>query len=459
MMRSFEFCFQLKGFLLLIISLTSSNAFPLKPKIKQRTPGPLEITADSFYTSPSGYENAAPGTILRSRDVPIPLALWGIAPINVSAAYQLLYRTTDSTGDPQTTVTTVIVPYNADPTKLLSFQIAEDSASPNCAPSYTLQTGSGLLDAGSATIEIVYIVAALNEGWIVSVPDYEGPQAAFPSGLQGGYATLDSVRAALASGNITGISSSAAYQMWGYSGGSIASEWAAELAPTYAPELNFTGMAVGGLVPNLHSALYAINGGIFSGFAAASVLGLASAYPALQPLLDEQLLPASADSFRRAQKMCLDEVILEYAFEDMFWYFQNHGAALEWPVVQSVLNETGVMGQHGVPQMPIFAYKAVGDEISPVNDTDALISKLCSQGANIQYVRDLVGEHATEEVFGAGDAFVWLRDRFNGVPAQQGCSTTNVSIDALNPAAEQFFGSAFSEIASAIREQPIGPPS
>jgi len=455
-MRSFPLDFQLKGFLpLIIICLICSNAFSEGSRLRLRTL--VQPTDDPFYTPPYGYESTAPGTILRSRPVPNQLALLGIAPVNVSAAYQLLYRSTDSTGDPQATVTTIIIPYNATPTKLLSFQIAEDSASPNCPPSYTLQDGTGILDAGSATIEIFYIVAALNQGWIVNVPDYEGPQAAFPSGIQAGQATLDSVRAALASGDITGISSDAVYQMWGYSGGSIASEWAAELAPTYAPELNFAGMAIGGLITSLNSSLYAINGGIFAGFAAASVMGLASGYPYVQDLLNQQLTPSTAAAFTNARNMCLDNLILSYAFQDMFGYFQNHGAALSLPEVQTILNETGVMGQHGVPQMPIFAYKAVGDEIAPINGSDALIAKLCSQGANIQYVRDLVGEHATETIFGAGDAFVWVKERFDGIPAPVGCTTTNVSLDALNPAAIEFFGSAFVEAVTAILDSPIGP--
>ena len=348
---------QLKGFLSsIIIYLIFSNAFSEGSRLRLRTL--VEPTNDPFYIPPSGCESTAPGTILRSRPVPNQLALLGIAPVNVSAVYQLLCRSTDSTGDPQATVTTIIIPYNANSTRLLSYQIAEDSASPNCPPSYTLQDGTGLLDAGSATLEIFCIVAALNQGWIVNIPDYEGPQAAFPSGIQAGQATLDSVRAALASGNITGISSSAVYQMWGYSGGSIASEWAAELAPTYAPELNFTGMAIGGMVTNLNSSLYAINGGVFSGFIAACVMGLSSGYPYLQDLLMQQLIPSSAATFTNAQTMCLDNLLLSYAFQDMFGYFENHGAALSLPEVQNVLNETGVMGQHGVPQMPIYAYKA-----------------------------------------------------------------------------------------------------
>ena len=48
---------------------------------------------------------------------------------------------------------------------------------------------------------------------------------------------LNSIRAALKSGKITNIKDDAKVVMWGYSGGSLASGWAAALQPSYAPEL------------------------------------------------------------------------------------------------------------------------------------------------------------------------------------------------------------------------------
>jgi len=453
-MRSPRVELRLKVFLLLIC-LTLAAAVPRAPCIGRRA-APTLPSQDPFYIPPPGYESAAPGAILNSRKVPNSIAAWGTIPIHVASAYQLLYRTTNTEGFAQAAVTTILVPYNADPTKLLSFQIAEDSASPDCAPSYILQTDTGVLNSGSATIEILFIIACLDHGWVLNIPDYEGPVAAFASGIQEGQATLDSIRAALASGRITGISPSAKYQMWGYSGGSIASEWAAELQPTYAPELNFTGMAIGGVVPNLWTVIYEINETIFAGLGAAAVLGLIAAYPDLKPLFDSQLINSTADAFSQAETEYLGSLILSYAFQDILGYFVDHGAALNWEITQEKVNATGIMGLHGVPQMPTYVYKAIGDEISPVNDTDALVEKLCSEGASIQYQRNKIGEHATEEITGSGDAFQWLKDRFDGVPAETGCSTTNVTLDALNLAAWEFFGSDIVDVLSALLQLPIG---
>lgn len=84
--------------------------------------------------------------------------------------------------------------------------------------------------------------------------------------------------------------------------------------------------------------------------------------------------------------------------------------------------------------MPIFAYKAVGDLISPVNDTDKLIAEYCNLGANILYHRNSIGGHVAEATNGHPAAEAWLNSVLGGTYAEtfptQGCtiSTVNVNI-------------------------------
>lgn len=54
--------------------------------------------------------------------------------------------------------------------------------------------------------------------------------------------------------------------MWGYSGGSLASGWAAGLQPNYAPELggNLLGAALGGFVTNITATAEATDGTVFA---------------------------------------------------------------------------------------------------------------------------------------------------------------------------------------------------
>jgi hypothetical protein len=137
---------------------------------------PIPPSQDPFYQPPAGFENASPGTALGSRPVPNPLAAFNIAKLNLAAAYQILYRTSDSHGNPEASVTTLMIPYNSDPTKLLSYQVAEDSAFLDCAPSYAFQqTATRNL---SSQAEMLPMAAALNRGWYVNTLDYEGPKSA-----------------------------------------------------------------------------------------------------------------------------------------------------------------------------------------------------------------------------------------------------------------------------------------
>lgn len=95
---------------------------------------PLPPTEDPFYLPPAGLSLQKPGAILRSRSLGA-LSLSGSVPFQAKAAYQLLYRTTDSLGNASAAVTTIIVPNNANTSRLLSYQFAEDAAWANCAPS------------------------------------------------------------------------------------------------------------------------------------------------------------------------------------------------------------------------------------------------------------------------------------------------------------------------------------
>lgn len=62
--------------------------------------------------------------------------------------------------------------------------------------------------------------------------DYEGLKAEFVAGIQSGHAVLDSIKASLSAKARadTKLNANAQYAMFGYSGGSLANEWAAEMA-------------------------------------------------------------------------------------------------------------------------------------------------------------------------------------------------------------------------------------
>lgn len=385
--------------------------------------GPIPPKQDPWYTAPAGFEVASPGAILRIRSAPGNLtSVVG----NSSAAYNILYRTTDSRYKPTWAVTTLFVPKPASSShaapgagSLVSYQIPYDSNDLNASPSYQLY------DSPPSDI-----ANALGRGWYVNVPDFEGPLASFTAGVLSGHATLDSVRAVRAAS--FGLSPDARYAMWGYSGGALASEWAAELQVQYAPELNFSGAALGGLTPNVTSVMETITGQLPAGLIPESILGLSSQFPDVQEYVLSKLKtqgPYNKTAFLAARNYTLSQAELAYADQNISEYFVDGYADILVPKVMKIVNSDGQMGYHGVPQMPLYVYKAIHDEISPINDTDALVKKYCGIGATILYERNPVGGHAAEATNGGPQAVRFLESVFAGNFTMTGCKVEDIKVN------------------------------
>ncbi|KAB5545811.1 lipase 1 [Coniochaeta sp. 2T2.1] len=383
---------------------------------------PLPPSKDPWYTAPDGFELKPPGAVLRIRSAPGNLtSISG----NCSATYNVLYRTTDSQYNPTWAVTTVFVPVIRK-AALLSYQIPYDSADVNESPSYAMYSGVPL-----------DVNQSLSKGWFVNVPDYEGPLASFTAGVMSGHATLDSVRATLSLKDSFLLPNETLSALWGYSGGALASEWALELAVQYAPELNISGAALGGLTPNITSVLQTINRSYAAGLAVSAILGITSQFPPVFEYVTSRLKPSGPDNattFLAAMNMSLAEAGGAFAFKDISKFFINgFDDLLNNSATRKIILSDGLMGWHGVPASPLFVYKSVGDLISPINDTDKLVSKYCEVGVNILYERNNVGGHSAEATNGRPAAVAWLDAVLNGTYAElyatEGCRTENVSVN------------------------------
>ncbi|POR38543.1 Lipase 4 [Tolypocladium paradoxum] len=269
-------------------------------------------------------------------------------------------RTTDSLGSATATVLTVLVPHNADFTKVLSYQVAEDASTIDCAPSYAFQLEHAqgpVMGTVVTEAELLLVEAALKQGWIMISPDYLGPKAAFLANALAGYATLDGIRAAINSAPFTGISKTPTITMWGYSGGSLASLWAAELQPTCAPDLKIAGAAVGGTVPNITTVVTNINGKADAGLIPPGVIGLSNQYPELGRVVDQHLLPQFRTEFNKAKSQCFLADHTDFANKDVVGMFDDRNLVYTNPIAVRILAQNA-LGQH-TPQIPLFVYKSV----------------------------------------------------------------------------------------------------
>lgn len=385
--------------------------------------GPIPPSQDPFYTAPPGFQSAHPGEVLRIREAPGNLT----TVYNTSKkAYNVLYRTTDSNYMPTWGVTTLFTPKTTNGSQaLLSYQIPYNAPNVDQSPSYALYSPTF-----SDSLIGDDIINGLSNGWAVNVPDFEGPLAAFGCAVQEGHATLDSVRAVLSLSE-SGLSTKDGQPpvaLWGYSGGSIASEFAAELQVQYAPELKFAGAALGGLPTNLTEGPIVANKGYFAGLVPLIFLGWSKQHPDFNTYLHSKVKqsgPYNASTFFSITGPT--EAFPEFAYQDMFQFFTNGEAFIQDPTVYHITNTDTFMGLHGVPQMPLFIYKAIADELAPIAGSDALVERYCQVGANIVYQKNTIGGHLAEEYNGDAGALAFLKSVLGGSYKHTGCTYQTVA--------------------------------
>jgi pimeloyl-ACP methyl ester carboxylesterase len=371
---------------------------------------------DPFYDPPAGFQHAAPGTVLRSRDV--ELAFLGLIPQKFTAT-QLLYRTTDMNGRPEATVTTVIVPAERAPeavTPVVSYQCAIDAVTSRCFPSYALRRWS-LAPGAIAQFEFFLVAAVLAEGWAVSVPDHEGLSGAWGTPYEPGYRILDGLRAAVNSERL-GLSESAPMGLWGYSGGGLASAWAAEVHGEYAPELNVVGAVLGSPVADLGHAFRRLNGSFYSGLPAMVVAALSHVYPDLDRIIQEHATDTGKAMLLRVENMTTAHAVLRLIGMDMRKLVDRPlNEILDMPEVKQVFDSIKL--GTAVPTPPVLIVQAVHDRIVSIDDIDELTETYRSGGASVTYHRDMFSEHMLLHPMSAPMALRWLTDRFNGKPLSE----------------------------------------
>lgn len=376
---------------------------------------------DPFYQPPAGYQKTSVGTVLRSR--PVQVAVFGILPQSVQA-WQLLFRTTAYNGAPMASVTTVLRPTGAAPNAIVSYQIAEDSSAPECAPSYELRLGINP-QAAANQAELLLADSLVGGGFAVSIPDYEGFQGDFGAPRQPGYVVLDGLRAAQSFHPLGLPGSSAPAALWGYSGGSLASGWAAQLQPAYAPKLNLRGVAVGGFLAVPENTVKAINGGLFAGLLASTIPGVLKTNPAFNATVQKYLTPTGKAALAKGASQCEGNNVPQFAFGNLNKYLKIPLASfLALPVVNSSLAALNL--GTATPKAPLFVYQAVHDEVVPIPGVDAAVANYCQHGDSVTYTRDELSEHVTLGMIGAPAAFSWLVQRLKSNQAPHGCTTSTV---------------------------------
>ncbi len=372
---------------------------------------------DPFYSVPPGLARVPNGTVLASREIQ---AMAGPVPMPAHA-WQVKYKTIDNLGRPTATITTVMTPDSpwkgAGARPLVSYQVAEDGVDRKCSASYALRAG---LQAGdtNAEGETSLILVALQRGWAVAAPDYEGPQSQFTGVQMSAHGVIDGLRAALAF-KPAGISRHAPLALWGYSGGALASAWAAQLQPVLAPRLKLAAVAVGGVVADLKATFLAFNGGSAGGALPMALSGVERSYPRLHIL--RYLNAAGRQTVAASSHDCIADGIARYPFWNASRY-ESRPDVIDDRSLDRFLASISPATMSSVPSGPVYMYTSQTDEFAPIGPALRLAARYCAAGVTVDQLTAPPSKHVAEAFLGAPGAMQYLTDRFARGRAPDTCA-------------------------------------
>ncbi|WAC56255.1 lipase family protein [Gordonia sp. SL306] len=384
-------------FVRLLVASVATVAFALVPTLTtapaNSAPYWPASAGDSSYATPAGLAGARPGQVLKYRPMP--------SPFPGSTAAKVMFRSTNSQGRPIAGVTTVFTPVGGARHSLLSYQPFTNALGLQCAPSRQLFAG-GLQ-------ENPLIQTMLAGGHAVNVPDHLGPTSAYGAARLGGVLTLDSIRAAQDEPRLR-VGRGVRTALAGYSGGAMASAFAAVLAPRFGRGLNLVGLSAGGTPMNIESIARSLGGTpnpLFGlGFAAA--MGLEREYPQQLPL-STQLNAQGRGLAARIRNACTQQIIDAGANKRVADVVPG-GQFAETRAGLGALRQNSVQDYPGAPPMPVLLYQGSGDQLTPTSTVEAVAATWRRRGTPVQTVA-IPGDHGSTIVTGIPIAIGFLNAR------------------------------------------------
>ncbi|MEU4158042.1 lipase family protein [Actinoplanes sp. NPDC026670] len=398
------------------------------------------ITVPDFYTPPATLPTAD-GALIRTEALPLALSLPGIDGTLPGRATRIMYKSTDSTGNPVAVTGAYLEPAATwkGPRPLVVLAPGTMGQGDQCSTSLALQRGLVLgAGDGQTTVSIGYEVLAiyrlLAKGIAVVQTDYPGLGTTdrlhtYVNRVDSGHAVLDAARAARALPG-TSLTANSPIGLYGYSqgGGAVAS--AAELQSTYAPDVKVTATYAGAPPADLAAVTKAIDGSELLGALGWSVNGFAQAEPGLRPLLDRYLSASGKAVLADLSTMCVGDAIFAYAGRRSTAWTTGGQSVTDIinaePVLQAYIGKQliGTRKPAGVVRVATGVF----DNLVPHGQARTLASSWCRLGGSVVYapvtlpwtVSPLLN-HFGPLLTDQGTAVDWLSQRLAGKTAKSNC--------------------------------------
>ena len=363
--------------------------------------------AFAIFATASGASKAADAPRLVAA-VPIAGAPEG------AQAYRVVYHSADS-GDKAIDVTgVVIIPAGEPPAAgrdIVAWAHGTSGIADDCAPS----TNSWLFGS------IAGLADMLRRGYIVAATDYQGLGGPGPHpylvGPSTAHSVLDVVRAAR---EVPRASASTRFAVWGESQGGHATLWTAQLAASYAPELQLMGAAAAAPPVDLAANL--------TGNANATVRALSTAYAGASwsEVYDIPLStitgPVGQDLIRRLAKNCvtLDGFKTKTKIGLVRLTRQLRGVDLNKSPRWAEQMSANSVKPHNF-KVPLLVAQGSADLIVSPAVTRTFVTAVCRTGQPVRFLQIAGGDHVTIAKRTAATTIDWITDRFAGRAVPDDC--------------------------------------
>ncbi|WP_372493613.1 lipase family protein [Prauserella alba] len=374
--------------------------------------------SDEFYTPPSPLPDGEPGDVIRNEETTFfldPLKLTR-APAD---AQRVMYRSTDTHGDANAVTGTVLTPLREwdgpGQRPVVGYSAGTQGMGDHCAPSKAMAAGM--------EYEGLFISGMLAKGYAVAITDYEGLGTpgvhTYVNRKATAHAVLDMVRAARRLPEAD-LPSDGPVLTAGYSQGGGASAAAAELQPSYAPDVDLIGSFAGAPPADLSAVADRLDGHYAAAFLLFAVASMHEAYPDLgiEDILNEKGREVRA----KIEERCTADGLVGHAFtrtSDLTVDGRPIGDYLAEEPFRSAVEEQRIGTLK--PEVPVYVAHSRLDDIVPYGQGRDMARSWCDNGATVQFDTLAIPTHVGGYAAAYPKAYAWLDQRVRGEAAPTNC--------------------------------------
>jgi alpha-beta hydrolase superfamily lysophospholipase len=385
------------------------------PTTADGTARPTAGTA--FYTPPSPLSPAAPGTLIRS------VRVTGVSGVPAGATvWRILYHSTTVYGADVAESGYVIAPAApppADGYPIIAWAHGTTGFAAPCAPSLFTSPGGGYGPYLLPSLD-TYLAA----GYVVSAADYQGlgvPHGVHPYllGTSEARSVLDATRATR---HLAGLRTADTVVIYGHSQGGHAALFAAEQAPTYAPDLHVIGVVAAAPATGLSYLLSIVATPLGARFLPYSIPTTYSWSQTYTDLPESDVFTPAGAAFASAEvtRGCagdLTTAIIDHHLTPAGVFAA--GADTDPTVLAHArANDPGDVRT----TVPMLVVQGTADGTVPPQLTDTYVTtKACPIGDTVQYLHVTGATHGSVVHLSAPTIVAWMNARLAGTPAPTTC--------------------------------------